>query len=282
MVSNEEEHWAVAKMAGTGKHILVRNIEDHEVMEYFMEGGSEMMCVKDEEVRMGGDIDSEPQEGREHRWISVVAPITKFERERKWGETERRALAELLEIYKISSLASGSRKKREIWVTNKGWEGSMIDMSEHHPEQPIIRLMRWKAVIEKEAGERLKQLNEGIRGRKEILGKMGEEGNRDMEELIYTRGPRCVREPSCRVRWASPIIQGAGETDKPASIAKYITASFEKMDSSGGQRMEGEELHSVGELEQSSEEFQEGSLTLEDLLRLQNIIVEELRGLEEI
>ena len=123
MVSNEEEHWAVTKMAGTGKHILVRNIENHEVVEYFMEGGSEMMCVEDEVVRMGGDVDSEPQEGREHRCISVVAPITEFERERKWGETERRALAELVETYKIFSLATGSRTKGEIWVRNKGWGG---------------------------------------------------------------------------------------------------------------------------------------------------------------
>ena len=125
-------------MAGTGKHILVRNIVNHEEVEYFVVGGMEMMYVEDEVVRMGGSINGEPQEGREHRWISVVAPITK------------------------------------------------------------------------ESGERLKQLNEGARGRKEILGKMGEEGNRDMEELIYTRGPRCVREPPCRVRWASPIIQGVG------------------------------------------------------------------------
>ena len=54
------------------------------------------------------------------------------------------------------------------------------------------------------------------------------------------------------------------------------------MDSTIKQRVEVEELHNVGELEQSSEESQEGGLTLEDLLRLQNIIVEELRGLEEI
>ena len=106
---------------------------------------------------------------------------------------------------------------------------------------------------------------------------MGEEGKRDMEESTLMRGPRCVRESPCRVRWASPIFQKAGETGETASIAQCIAASFEEMDSSSGQRMEGEEIHSVGELEQSSEEFQEGGL-----LRLQNIIVEELRGLEEI
>ena len=111
---------------------------------------------------------------------------------------------------------------------------------------------------------------------------MREEGNRDMEELIYTRGPRCVREPPRRVRWASPLTQGAGETDKPTSIATYMTAGVKEMDSSGGQRMQGEELHSVGEGEQSAEEFQEGGLTLEDLLRVHERIVEELRGLEEI
>ena len=122
MVSNEEKHWAVTKMAGTGKHILVRNIVNHEVVEYLVEGRMEMMFVEDEVVRMGGNIDGEPQEGREHRWISVVAPIV-----------------------------------------------------------------------------RVKQLNGGARGRKEILGKMGEEGNRDMEESIHTQGPRWVRKSPRRV-----------------------------------------------------------------------------------
>ena len=137
----------------------------------------------------------------------MVSPV-------KWKEIERRELEEVMETYKTFSLATGSRTKGEIWVTNKGWEGSMIDLSEHHPEQPTIMLTGWKPVIEKESGERWKQLSEGARGRKEILGKMGEEGNRDMEELICTRGPRCVRESPCRVRWASPIIQGAGEAEK--------------------------------------------------------------------
>ena len=46
--------------------------------------------------------------------------------------------------------------------------------------------------------------------------------------------------------------------------------------------MVGEELNSVGEGEQSSEEFTEGGFTYEDHLRLLDKIVEELRGLEEI
>ena len=158
----------------------------------------------------------------------------------------------------------------------------MIDLREHHSEQPTMVLTGWKPVIGEESGERGKQLSERARGRKEILEEMGEEGKRDMEESTHTRGPRCVRESPRRVRWASPIIQGAGETDKPASITKYITASFEEMDSFGGQRMEGEELNSVGEGEQSSEEFTEGGFTYEDHLRLLDKIVEELRGLEEI
>ena len=73
MVSNEEEHWAVAKMAGAGKH--VRNTGNHEVVEYAMEWGSEIKYVEDEVEMIGGDVDGWPQEGREHRWISVVAPI---------------------------------------------------------------------------------------------------------------------------------------------------------------------------------------------------------------
>ena len=84
------------------------------------------------------------------------------------------------------------------------------------------------------------------------------------------------------LRWVSPITQGAGETDKPASIATYMTAGVEEMDSSGGQRMEDEELSIMGEGEQSSEEFTEGGFTYEDHLRLLDKIVEELRGLEEI
>ena len=111
MVSSEEEHWAVTKMKGVGKH--VENSGNQEVMEYAMKWGNELNYVEDEVERIGGDVDGWPQEGREHRWISVVAPI-------KWGVTERRELEEVMETYKTFSLVTGSRTKGEIWVRNKG------------------------------------------------------------------------------------------------------------------------------------------------------------------
>ena len=68
---------AVAIMAGVGKQRS--NIEYQEVMEYAMEWGNEANYVVDElerieEGEVGGDMDGWPQEGREHRWISVMAP----------------------------------------------------------------------------------------------------------------------------------------------------------------------------------------------------------------
>ena len=140
----------------------------------------------------------------------------------------------------------------------------MIDLRDHHSEKPRLVVTGWRA-----------------RERKKILGKMGEEGERDMEESTLTRGPRCVSESTHRVRWASPICQETGKTSCPASIAQCSAVSSGGMDSSVGQRVKVEELHNVGELEQSSEESQEGGLTLEDLLRLKNIFEERLKDLEE-
>ena len=86
MVSSKEEHWAVTKMAGVGKHVT----GNHEVVEYAMEWGNEINYVEDEVEGIGGDVDGWPQVGREHRWISVVAPI-------KWGVKERREFEEVKE-----------------------------------------------------------------------------------------------------------------------------------------------------------------------------------------
>ena len=131
---------AVAIMAGVGKQRS--NIEYQEVMEYAMEWGNEANYVVDElerieEGEVGGDMDGWPQEGREHRWISVMAPT-------KWGVTERKELEEVMETYKTFSLVTGSRTKGEIWVRNKGWEGSMIDLREHNSVHANIVLTGWR------------------------------------------------------------------------------------------------------------------------------------------
>ena len=86
MVSSEEEHWAVAKMEGVGKH--VENSGNQEVMEYAMQWGNEQNYVKDEVEETGEDVDGWPRVGREHRWINVLASA-------QWGETERRELEEV-------------------------------------------------------------------------------------------------------------------------------------------------------------------------------------------
>ena len=136
----------------------------------------------------------------------------------------------------------------------------MIDLREHNSESPKLVVTGWRA-----------------RGSKKTLGQMWEEGERDLEESILTRGPRCVS----RVRWVSLKSQEMGETSCPASVAQCIAANSGGMDSTIKQRVEVEELHNVEGLGQSSEEAQEGGLTLEDLLRLKDIIKKRLEEIED-
>ena len=200
-----------------------------------MEWGNDIDYVEDELERMqdgeiGGDMDGWPQEGREHRWISVMAPT-------KWGVTERKELEEVLETYKTFSLETGSRAKGEIWVRNKGWEGSIIDLREHNSVQPTIVVTGWRRRTDTGVN---KSVCDSLRWESPIQG-------------VGETATGVSRSGGDNLRRASPI-QGAGETDKLASIASYRTTGVEEMDSSNGQRKEVEEFSSMGKDEQSSED----------------------------